>query len=139
MMSHRPTSLTRRGVLRWSIVALSLAIAAACSHLGPPIDETDPRFDPIAIHVRNENFLDMRILVVVGGSSRRIGQVSGNGTADFSLSWTTGNGSGIVLQAVPIGGGSSVTMPALNVGPGQLIDFRIASLIRQSSVSVREP
>lgn len=99
----------------------------------------DLRPEPIPVHVRNENFLDMNVYVIVSGVARRLGLVTGNSAGDFKISWSLANGQSIVLRAVPIGGNGSVTSQALSVGEGQEIEFKIASTMRQSTAIVREP
>src|SRR5207244_3439010 len=99
----------------------------------------DPRTEPIPIHVKNENFLDVNIAVVANGVSRRLGQVSGNGTGDFKINWSVANGQSVAVSATPIGGSSRYQSPGLNIRPGQMIEFRVGSVLRQSSAIVREP
>jgi len=49
------------------------------------------------------------------------------------------NGQSISLTATPIGGRGSAGSGALNVSPGQMIDFKIGSVLRQSTATVRQP
>jgi len=136
-MPLRRERLSHR-VMRVAIAAF--LVLASCSHPKDEYDpELDPRPQPIPVHVKNENFLDMTVAVVAGGVSRRLGQVTGNGSANFTISWSVVNGATIALTAVPIGQNARYTSVGLSVGPGQMIDFRIAPLLRQSDVVVREP
>lgn len=120
-------------------MALTLAVVAACSHSNQPDEEIEPQHEPIPIHVRNENFLDMNIAVVTGGVSRRLGQVTGNSSADFKINWAATNGQQIVLTATPIGGRGSFTSAGVSVGYGQVIELLVGSVLRQSAAVVREP
>lgn len=120
-------------------LALALVLVVACAHSNAVEEEVEPRPDPIAVHVKNENFLDMNVSVVAGGVSRRLGQVPGNGSADFKITWNTANGQQIALMATPIGGRERYTSVGLSIGMGQMVEFRIASVLRQSAVGVREP
>jgi hypothetical protein len=43
------------------------------------------------------------------------------------------------LLATPIGGRGSAGSGSLNVSPGQMIDFKIGSVLRQSTATVRQP
>jgi hypothetical protein len=124
---------------RVASIALLVALFAACSRTHKPNDEIEFRHDPIQIHVKNENFLDMNIAVVASGVSRRLGQVTGNASGDFTISWSAVNGQLIVLTATPIGGRGTYTMPGVSVGDGQMIELHIGSVLRQSSVVVHEP
>jgi len=98
-----------------------------------------PRADPIPVHVRNENFADMNVAVVANGISRRLGLVTGNSSADFKIAWSVANGQGLVLTATPIGGRGLAGSGALSVSPGQVIEFKIGSVLRQSTAVVHDP
>ncbi|MDB4875221.1 MAG: hypothetical protein JWM41_1667 [Gemmatimonadetes bacterium] len=139
MMHHTQFGARMRRRMRGVAFAAICGALAACSHGNQPNDDFDPRPGPIPIHVKNENFLDMNIAVVAGGTTRRLGQVSGNSTGDFTVNWSIGNGGGIIVTATPIGGSGQARSPALNVAPGQMIDFRVASLLRQSVATVHDP
>jgi hypothetical protein len=117
----------------------AVLVGAACGRGKNLQDELFPRPDPIPVHVRNENFLDMNVAVVVGGQPRRLGTVAGNSTANFTINWSVANGQTIVLTASPIGGRGSASSGQLNVGVGQVVDFKIASVLRQSVASVHDP
>jgi hypothetical protein len=124
--------------MRFYVVGAMVAALVGCSRNQVDTGE-DYRPDPIPVHVRNENFLDMNVYVVVSGVARRLGMVTGNSAGDFKIGWSVVNGQSIILRAVPIGGSGSVTSQALSVGEGQEIDFKIASTLRQSTAIVREP
>jgi hypothetical protein len=116
-----------------------LASAACARGKSSATEELEPRPDPIPVHVKNENFLDMNVAVVVNGQSRRLGTVAGNGNGNFTINWTVANGQTLVLTASPIGGRGSASSGQLNVSVGQVIDFKIASVLRQSVASVHDP
>ena len=118
-----------------------LALAPACVRHPQTEDdqEASVKADPIHIHVRNENFLDMNVFVIVNGVSRRLGTVTGNGAGDFTVDWGITIGQSIAIQAVPIGGRGSANSGQLSIGLGQVIDFTVAPVLRQSTVSVHEP
>jgi hypothetical protein len=127
----------RRAISRCARIAFALLVVA-CSHGNQPeVDDLPPR-EPIAVHVRNENYLDMNVSVVVSGVSRRLGQVTGNSSGDFSITWPT-VGQQIALTATAIGSRSTYTSAALSVGNGQMVEFHIGTVLRQSSAVVREP
>jgi hypothetical protein len=126
---------------RAAALTLMLLTAASACVRHPQGDEEEPliKRDPVIVHVRNENFLDMNVFVIVSGVSRRLGQVSGNGQGDFSVDWGLTVGQSITLTAVPIGGRGSANTGPLSIGLGQVIDFTVAPVLRQSTVSVHEP
>jgi len=120
--------------------ALALfVILAACSRNKGHEDDFYARIDPIPIHVRNENFLDMNVAVVSNGVSRRLGLVAGNSAADFKVDWAVANGQGIALTATPIGGRGVAGSGSLSVSPGQVVEFKIGSVLRQSTAMVHDP
>jgi len=120
--------------------ALALVVlAGACARKKPGDEDLEPAREPIAIHVKNENFLDMNVAVIASGVSRRLGLVTGNGTGDFTVAYSVTNGQSIYLTATPIGGSGRYVSQAISVGSGQAIEMRIASLLRQSTTVVRSP
>ena len=96
-----------------------------------------PYREPIALHVKNDNYLDMTIAVVSRGVSRRIGMVVGNSAADFSIDQTFVFGNEFSLTATPIGGSGRASSGSLFVSEGQSVDFLVGSMLRQSSAIVR--
>jgi hypothetical protein len=124
--------------VRARATAVLLVAAVACSH-GKPGAQPTPRPDPILLHVKNENFLDMNIAVVVSGVSRRLGQVAGNSSGDFKIDFMLTVGQSITITGTPIGGRGIATSGPLNVGEGQAIEFEIGSTLRQSSATIRNP
>jgi len=140
MMRHISASAMRRSTTRrLRAAALVIVILTACSRNKTETDDFYPRADPIPVHVVNENFLDMNVFVVSSGVNRRLGLVSGNSAADFKIAWSFVNGQSISLLATPIGGRGSAGSGSLNVSPGQMIDFKIGSVLRQSTATVRQP
>jgi hypothetical protein len=122
-----------------AVAAILMLCAAACSHNPQPDVEDDSRPDPIVVHVKNENFLDMNIAVVANGVSRRLGSVNGNGAADFNVPWSLASARGITLTATPIGARGGASSPTLNVGPGQVVEFKVGSTLRQTTAIVHDP
>jgi hypothetical protein len=123
-------------------LALAASLAtAACSRQSPETGaDFDPRPEPISIRVKNENFADANIAVVSGGVSRRLGQVSGNRTADFKINWSVANGQQVSVSATLIGQSTRpYTSPGLSLRPGQMIELHVAAVLRQSFAVVREP
>ncbi|HEY2163791.1 MAG TPA: hypothetical protein VGH04_07375 [Gemmatimonadaceae bacterium] len=123
-----------------ALAMVLLALAAACSR-HPQTEDEEPlvKPDPIHVHVRNENFLDVNVFMIVNGASRRLGTVTGNGSGDFTVDWGITIGQSIALRAVPIGGSGSANTGQLSIGLGEMIEFTVAPVLRQSTVSVHEP
>jgi hypothetical protein len=121
-------------------LAFAVVIAvAACSRNNPETGaDFEPAPEPISVFVRNENFLDVTVSLITGGVSRRLGQVSGNGSSDFKINASVANGQSVSVTAVPIGQTARYTSQGLQVRPGQRIEVRIAASLRQSSTVVRD-
>jgi hypothetical protein len=127
----------RRHVAR--ALCVILVMASACFLRSKPGDEPVEHV-PIPVRVRNENFLDVNVYANVGSASRRLGMVTGNSVATFTIDWSASIGQPIYLIAIPIGGGGArATSPGLNVGYGQMIFFTVGSVLRQSTASVGDP
>ncbi len=141
MHPTHPQRAARRTRTRARLVVLALIVLGACAHnQSAEMDmEDEPDHEPIRVHVRNENFLDMNISVVSSGIARRLGQVTGNGVGDFTIAYSVANGQSIAVRATPIGGSGSYTSPNLSVGGGQMVEVRLAASLRQSTTVVREP
>ena len=125
--------------IRARVALLFLLATAACARHAQTGPDVDQRPEPIAVHVKNENFLDMNIFVVVSGVSRRLGNVVGNSSGDFTIDGNLAFGQTIYLTAVPIGGRGQATSGGLSISPGQMIEFVVASTLRQSVATVHDP
>jgi hypothetical protein len=138
--AHHYGPRSRGPLLRhtWTAFVIVLAVSA-CFRNKHEDDDFYPRMEPIPIHVKNENFLDMNVSVVSSGMSRRLGMVPGNSAGDFKVDWAAANGQGITLVAIPIGGRGTANTGLLNVSPGQVVEFKIGSVLRQSTVMVHDP
>lgn len=135
-----PAKAMRRQFIRSLYLTLCVALVAssACFLRSKP-GELPPEHDPIPIRVKNENFLDVNVYANVGSMSRRLGTVTGNSSATFTLDWLGAVGQPIVMTAIPIGGGGQrASSGALSVGSGQMIFFTVGALLRQTTASVGE-
>ena len=121
---------------RVAVTSLLLAVAVACHH-GAFASVPPGTQGGVALVVQNQNFYDMDLYVVSEGLATRIGDVSGNSTARFTLDPSFFPSSELRIIATPIGGNGRASSGPLNVGPGQTINFTIASVLRQSSATIR--
>jgi hypothetical protein len=134
-----PITASRRHMLRtWAVIAACLAVTACWHHKSDDSDFYE-RPEPISIHVESENFLDANVSIVVGGVTRRLGTVIGNNKADYQFAWSNALAAGTVMVATTIGGQGSAQSLNLSVSPGQVIEFKIASVLRQSYATVHDP
>jgi hypothetical protein len=114
-----------------------LILAAACARAAGPAaapapmvgaDDSSPGSRSIGVQVDNQNFSDMNVYLVSGGSRWLLGVV--NGLTKATLSIPAGLAPAdqrVRLTAEGIGGGSATTTPTLIVPPGQQIYWTIGS------------
>lgn len=132
-VSVRSFAQRGRRTLTWRRCAIAaLVLLSACSHGKSDEDDPFPHHLTVPIHVVNQNYLDMDVAAVIGGVSRRVGDVPGNSSRNFTLTLSTAFGEPIAMTARPIGGIGSFTSTSLNVGMGQSIELRIGTTLRQS-------
>jgi hypothetical protein len=124
-------------VVGFVVASAILPAATACSHTNEAGGDVVPAA-AIGLTVTNDNFLDMDVYAVTDGLSTRLGTVTGNGHRSFSLSPSMASRD-LRIVATPIGGNGRASTGEVVVSPGQIIDFRIASLLRNSTVSIRSP
>ena len=145
--------MAKRGA--WDLVACAaiLAVASGCAHgtRRASLSEglTFCAKTSATLYVQNDNWLDMVLYVVKGGSRIRIGQVSAVNNAKFELPMAAlGNGvGGIYILADPIGvtearrdvygRGNMFATDDIGLSPGHtIIDLRLDNVIDHSSYSV---
>ncbi|HVX38647.1 MAG TPA: hypothetical protein VHB25_03655 [Gemmatimonadaceae bacterium] len=124
--------------LRLAVLLLASLSPLACLHRNPN-EQIAPRPDPIEVRVKNENYLDVNVALVVSGVSHRLGTVTGNAAGTFHVPYSLVQSESFYVVGTPIGGSERYVSPPVVVAEGQLIEFRIASFLRQSTVVVREP
>jgi len=117
--------------------AATTVSASACSKTGRAAGDVAPAMS-IGLTVMNQNFLDMDVYAVSDGLATRIGTVTGNNTRSFSLHPSLASRD-LRIVATPIGGNGRASSGEVIVSPGQTIEFKIGSILRNSSVSVRSP
>jgi len=122
------------------LIALFAAFAlsgSACARTGQAAGDLAPATS-IGLSVMNQNFLDMDVYAVSDGLATRLGTVTGNSNRSFSLHSSLASRD-LRIVATPIGGNGRASTGEVVVSPGQTIEFRIGSILRNSSVSVRSP
>jgi hypothetical protein len=110
-------------------------VPTGCSIFRRPANA--PHVEPIPLKVRNDNFSDMTVAVVIQGITRRLGTVSGNSVATFAITRSMYVTSDINIVATAIGGSGRASSGTISVSEGQEVEFHIAPVLRQSSVVVR--
>jgi hypothetical protein len=119
-----------------AVASVFLSLVLAGCHRGA-LNAAAGTQGSVGLVVQNQNFYDMDLYVVSEGLATRIGDVSGNSTARFTLDPSFFPSSELRVIATPVGGNGRASSGPLNVAPGQTINFTIASVLRQSSASIR--
>lgn len=117
--------------------ALVLSLVTAGCHRGGFTNAPEGAQGAVGLVVQNQNFYDMDVYVVSEGVATRIGDVTGNSTARFRLDPSFFPSNELRVVATPVGGNGRAFSGPLNVAPGQTIVFTIASVLRQSSATIR--
>jgi hypothetical protein len=125
-----------------AIVALAaLFPIASCSSVertGTAGGEIAPA-KTLSLVVVNNNYADVDVYAIRGGSRVRIGTVNGGGKSSFALDPSLFASGELSLIADPIGGFGTARSGRLAVSAGDEIEFRIMPVIDQSTVFVRPP
>lgn len=125
-----------RFVIGLFAAAATLSGAAACSHnTYEAAGEVAPA-NSIGLQVRNQNFLDMDVYAVQSGLATRLGTVTGNSTKTFILPPAYAS-QDLQIVASPIGGTGRASTGPIIVGAGQTVEFRIGSVLTNSTVFIR--
>jgi hypothetical protein len=122
---------------RVAVASLLFTLAVAACHRGGFANAPAGTQGAVGLVVQNQNFYDMDLYVVSEGLATRIGDVTGNATARFTLDPSFFPSQEIRVLATPVGGNGRASSGPLSVSPGQTITFTIASVLRQSSATVR--
>ena len=119
------------------LVASATVPISACSRTTQAAGDLAPAAS-IGLSVTNQNFLDMDVYAVSDGLATRLGTVNGNNTRTFALHPSLASRD-LRIVATPIGGNGRASTGEVLVSPGQTIEFRIGSILRNSTVSIRSP
>ncbi|HEY2376989.1 MAG TPA: hypothetical protein VGH98_13510 [Gemmatimonadaceae bacterium] len=123
----------RSVAIAWLLVS---TVSAGC-HRGGFTNAPEGTRGAVGLVVKNQNFYDMDLYVVSEGLATRVGDVTGNSTAQFTLDPSFFPSNELRIVATPVGGNGRATSGALTVAPGQTIEFTIAAVLRQSSAIIR--
>lgn len=125
-------------LLRAVTLSAAVLVAAACA---PKTGSTrQPAADPVTVEVSNQNRRDVRVYVIRGGTSVRLGTVVSGRTATFTYrGMPPGLSETLHIGAEVIGGDAKFTSAGVRVAPGERVALRVEDLIQSSSISVRRP
>lgn len=125
-------------LLRALLMSAAVLVAAACAPASG--SSRKPAADPVTVEVSNQNRRDVRVYVVRGGTSVRLGTVVSGRTATFTYrGMPQGLSETLQVGAEVIGGDARYTSAGVRVAPGERVALRIEDLIQSSSISVRRP
>jgi hypothetical protein len=143
-MTQSPIRFVRLLAITWC-VAHPLATAGCARHktdaalaapAPAPAPAPEPRV-PVALHVTNSNWSDVRIYVVRGAMWLRLGTVTTNSTVDFTIPVDYLSGAGTVtLVADPVAGKPWTTpLPVISVGDE--FELVVENFLQYSHLMVR--
>lgn len=94
--------------------------------------------EPIRLEIENGNYLDVTVYVMPDGASHRIGQVTGASSTTLVVPRSLVPASGrFRLLVSPIGSREAYLSEDILAMPGDVVQLRVASVLRMSSWSVR--
>lgn len=128
---------TMRFIIGVFAIGAALGSASGCSrnNMAMATGDVVPA-NAIGVHVQNDNFLDVDVYAVSEGLPTRLGTVTGNSSGNFVLDGSLAS-QDLRIVATPIGGNGRASSGTVVASPGQTIDFRIGSILRNSTVSIR--
>lgn len=124
------TTRNRRAVL--SAIALLAACAPAKNRNAMGLAPADD----VYVMVSNQNWLDVDVYAVRGGSRIRLGQVTGSGDARLRIPASVMVAGQVQLMADPIGSNERYVTEVLTVAPDQRVQLIVAPAMRMSSYAI---
>ena len=115
----------------------ALMLVAACAPAAKNSRALTPSRD-VYLTVENQNWLDASIYVVHGASQLRIGQVTGNGSAQLRIPSSAIVAGQVRLMADAIGSNERFVTDVITVDPDQRLQLTLAPAMRMSSYAIRQ-
>lgn len=91
---------------------------------------------PISLTVTNQNWLDVDIFAVRGGSRYRLGAVGGNSSATLRIPAAAMVRGEVQLMADPIGSNDVYMTEVISIAPDEQLQLTVAPRMRMSSYAV---
>jgi hypothetical protein len=139
-MTQSPILLARLLAIAWC-ATYPLATAACARHRSAAQSPRDPAPElrvPVTLRVTNSNWSDVRIYLVRGALWVRLGMVTTNSTAEFTIPADLLTQAGSVsLVANPVAGAGSWTTPLPGVTPGDEFELVVENYLQYSHLVVR--
>ena len=114
----------------------AIALLAACAPAAKRNSAGVARAPDVYVMVSNQNWLDVDVYAVRGGSRLRIGQVTGSGSARLKIPANAIVAGQVQLMADPIGSNERYVTEVMSVAPDQRVQLIVAPAMRMSSYSV---
>lgn len=116
----------------------ALVLLAACAPSAKKGSAIAPSRD-VYLSVENQNWLDVSIYVLRGVSRTRLGQVTGNGSAQLRIPSSAIVAGQVRLLADAIGSNERFVTDVITVDPDQRVQLTVAPAMRMSSYAIRQP
>jgi hypothetical protein len=141
LMLHTLRTPRSSRVAGLTTLLLALSASGCADRPSPPFDDRAPADrELVRLEVTSSQYLDTVIYVGVGGVWHRIGDVPGLGSARIEIPAAIGPLPGeFHVRAHGIGSASDADYVSgpIQVGSGDVIELRLASVLRMSSWSIR--
>jgi hypothetical protein len=114
----------------------ALVLLAACAPGAKNARGVSPSLD-VYLTVDNQNWLDASIYAIRGASRTRLGQVTGNGSAQLRIPSSVIIGGQIRLMADAIGSNERFVTDVISVDPEQRVQLILAPAMQMSSYALQ--
>lgn len=119
------------------VAAITAAALGACAPATEQAANGIPTRNNTQLLVKNNNWLDVAVYLVRGGSRTRVGTVTSMAQAQFRIpdSYVLGV-SDITVQADPIGSNRTFTSAPIQVYPGARVELTVENAVQLSNFAV---
>jgi hypothetical protein len=120
-----------------SLLLAAVLATATCKPHRPADSTPAPSGGEFVLRVINAYKLDVTVYLIHDGQRTRVGTVTAMATHDFVLAgWLLGVSHRISLVGDPFGSNEFVQSERVLVEPGQFVEWTLASILRNSYISV---
>jgi hypothetical protein len=119
-----------------SAVLGAAMLLSACASGGKRSVSNDLESKSVSLTVTNQNWLDVNIFAVRGGSRYRLGAVGGNSSATLRIPAGAMVRGEVQLMADPIGSNDVYVTDLISIAPDEQLQLTVAPRMRMSSYAV---
>ena len=119
---------------------LTLLVLASTACVGRQVEnplERSTTIRPVQVLVENDNWSDLTVYAVVGGSRMRLGVVGSSSTRRFTLRHRLGSGLDTFRFTARMMGGRSLETPSFTLPPGAEFQWTVGTSATTSHYMVR--